>query len=87
MRDLNHLGDSRRRAQGFDLRTTVAGADSADDGAFFAVNDVRLKTTLANAVDDVVDFFGGGRAGHVDDHISLPFIANKTKRVKFSGRS
>jgi len=85
MRDLNHFRDARRRAQRFNLLTPVAVSDGADDGAFLAVNDVCLKTAFSDAIDNVVNLFRGGRAGHVDDHDSLPF--SKTKRVMFSGLS
>src|ERR1043165_1425144 len=87
MRDLDHFSNTRRGAQRFDLRSPVAVADRADDGAFLAVNDVGLKATLSDAIDDVIDFFGGCGGGHVDDHDSFPFKDSKTKRVKFSGRS
>ena len=59
MRDLDDVCNSRRGAECFDFRAASTAADSADDGALFAVDHVSLKTTFLDSLDDVVDLVGG----------------------------
>jgi hypothetical protein len=78
-----HAGRDRKR---LDFMAAPTAADGGNDGAFGATRDVRLESSFADALNDVVDLLFGGAVGHVHNHgDNLSFPATKQKPRFYRG--
>src|ERR1035438_6318404 len=76
-----HPGRDRKR---LDFMAASTAAHCRNDGALGPTRDVRLESSFADALNDVVDLLFGSAVGHVHNHGDDPSIGRQKQKPRFS---